>query len=116
MVSETSPTRGSPKTLSAGRKAISRTATPAIEPRSAARGTALRTQSPANASTSLTAPIATVTPMPIFHASTGSRVISIAGPSTPNTTPNRDGVSMPNGMAVTSLRPVERMSRTASHV
>ena len=95
---------------------MSRIATPAIEPSSAARGTRRRTQSPANASPSLITPIATVTPMPIFQARIGSRVRSIAGPSTPKTMPKSDGVSMPKGIAVTSLRPVRRMSRTASHV
>ena len=95
---------------------MSRMATPAIEPSRAARGTIRRTQSPANARTSLKAPIATVTPMPIFHASTGSPVRSLAGPSTPNTIPNSEGVSMPNGIAVTSLRPWRRMSDRASQV
>jgi hypothetical protein len=64
----------------------------------------------------LITPIATVTPMPIFQARIGSRVRSIAGPSTPKTMPKSEGVSMPKGIAVTSLRPVRRMSRTASHV
>ena len=60
--------------------------------------------------------MATVTPMPIFQASIGSPVRSMAGPSTPKTRPNSEGVSMPKGMAVTSSRPVRRMSRTASAV
>ena len=115
-MSETTPTSGSEKIRSAGRNAIRRTATPAIEPSSAARGTTRRTQSAAKASPSLMTPIATVTPMPIFQASTGSWVSSMAGPSTPKTMPKSDGVSMPNGIAVTSSRPVRRMSRTASQV
>ena len=53
---------------SEGRKAMSRIATPAIEPSSAARGTTRRAQSPAKAQPSLITPIATVTPMPIFQA------------------------------------------------
>src|SRR5262249_40494733 len=69
-----------------------------------------------HASTSLRAPMATVTPMPIFHASTGSPVTSIAGPRTPNTMPKSEGVSIPKGMAVTSSRPEARASRIASHV
>ena len=115
-ISETTPTRGSPKMRSEGRKAMSRIATPAIEPSSAARGTTRRAQSPAKAQPSLITPIATVTPMPIFQAITGSRVRSIAGPRTPKTIPKRDGVSRPKGIAVTSLRPVRRISRTASPV
>ena len=45
---------GRAKTLSAGRNAIRSTATPAIEPSRAARGTTRRAQSPPKASTSLT--------------------------------------------------------------
>src|SRR5882672_12118446 len=116
MVRDTSPTSGSANTLRAGRKAMRRVATPAMEPRSAALGTRRRTQSPGQASTSLRAPMATVTPMPIFHARTGSPVASIAGPRTPKTMPKSDGVSIPKGMAVTSSRPAARASRTASHV
>ena len=102
--------------LSVARKVISRIEIPAIEPRSAARGTTRRAQSPPNASPSLARPIATVAAMPTFHARTGSPVVSITGPSTPKTIANSVGVSMPNGIAVTSRRPVRRMSRTASHV
>jgi hypothetical protein len=40
----------------------------------------------------------------------------MTGPSTPNTIAKRVGVSMPNGMAVTSSRPVCRIRRTASQV
>src|SRR5215467_10601947 len=116
MASDVTPTSGSAKTLSAGRNATSRMATPAIEPSSAARGTSLRTPSPAKARTSLSAPIATVTAMPTFQASSASPVSSMTGPSTPKTMPNSDGVSIPNGMAVTSSRPVRRMRRTASTV
>ena len=58
--------------------------------------------------------MATVTPMPTFQASTGSPVRTMTGPSTPKTMPKRDGVSIPNGMAVTSSRPVRRMRRMAS--
>ena len=103
-------------TFSMGRKAIRSTETPAIEPRRPARGTMRRTHSPANARASFATPMAIVTPMPTFQASTGSRVASIVGPRTPNVTPNRDGVSMPKGMAVTSARPVSRARRRASHV
>ena len=71
-MSETTPTSGSPKMRSAGRKAMSRMATPAIEPSRAARGTTRRAQSPAKAQPSLITPIATVTPMPIFQAIIGS--------------------------------------------
>ena len=95
---------------------MSSMATPAMEPRSAARGTRRRTQSPKKASRSLNPPMATVTPMPIFHARIGSPVASMAGPSTPKTIPKSDGVSMPKGMAVTSSRPDARARRTASHV
>ena len=91
-------------------------ATPAIEPSSAARGTARLAQSPPNASPTFTRPIATVVAMPTFHASTGSAVATITGPRTPKTIAKSVGVSMPNGIAVTSSRPVRRMSRTASHV
>src|SRR5437667_115465 len=59
---------------------------------------------------------ASVTATPTFHASTGSPVAAIAGPSTPNTIANRVGVSMPNGIAVTSSRPVRCRSLTASQV
>ncbi len=95
---------------------MSKIATPAIDPSSAARGTIRRTQSPAKARTSFVAPMPTVTPIPIFQARIGSRVSSIAGPSTPNTMPKSDGVSMPKGIAVTSVRPVVRINRSASHV
>ncbi len=44
----TRPTSGSRRILSIGRKAMSKIATPAIEPSSAARGTTRRAQSPAN--------------------------------------------------------------------
>ena len=115
-MSETTPTSGSPKMRRAGRKAMSRMATPAIEPSRAARGTTRRAQSPANAQPSLITPIATVTPMPIFQAITGSPVRTIEGPRTPKTTPKSDGVSRPKGIAVTSLRPVRRISRTARPV
>ena len=50
-------------------------------------------------------PMAIVTAMPTFHASTGSPVASFTGPSTPKTIANSVGVSMPNGIAVTSLAP-----------
>src|SRR5262244_2580838 len=93
MVSEVRPTSGSAKTLSAGRNAIRRAATPASDPKRAARGTIRRTWSPAKDSTSFSAPMATVTVMPIFQASMGSPVSSKAGPSTPKTSPNgEDGV------------------------
>ncbi len=103
-------------TFSIGRKAIRRIDTPAIDPSSAARGTTRRAQSPPNARTNLTRPIATVVAMPTFHASTGSPVASMTGPSTPKTIANSVGVSMPKGIAVTSVRPVRRMSLSASHV
>ena len=99
--------------LSIGRKAMSRMATPAIEPSSAARGTTRRTQSPANDSPILTTPMAIVIAIPTCQASTGSPVATFTGPSTPKTMANRVGVSMPNGIAVTSSRPVRRPSRTA---
>src|SRR3990170_117820 len=114
--SATTPTSGSRRILSVSRNAINRMATPPIEPSSAARGTTRRAQSPPSASSTFTTPIATVAPMPTFHASAGSRVASITGPSTPKTIANRVGVSMPKGIAVTSSRPVRRASRTASHV
>ena len=60
--------------------------------------------------------MASVAAIPTFHASRGSPVATITGPSTPNTIANKVGVSMPNGIAVTSARPVRRMSLTASHV
>ena len=110
------PTSGSAMTLSIGRKAIRRMDTPAIEPRRPARGTMRRTHSPEKARASLATPIATVTPIPTFQASTGSRVASIVGPRTPNVTAKSDGVSMPKGIAVTSRRPVSRASLSASHV
>ena len=102
--------------MRAGKNAIRSVATPAMEPSSAARGTTRRAQSPAKASASLNNPMAMVTAMPIFQARTASPVTSLAGPSTPNTMPKRDGVSIPNGMAVTSARPVRRMSARASQV
>ena len=111
--SATSPTSGSRRIFSIGRKAIRRIATPAIEPSSAARGTARRAQSPAKASAHFATPMASVTAMPTFHASTGSPVASFTGPSTPKAMANIVGVSMPKGMAVTSARPVRRPSRTA---
>ena len=116
MVSDVTPTSGSANTLSAGRKATSRMATPATDPSRAARGTRVRTQSPAKARTSLSTPIATVTPIPTFQASSASPVSSMTGPSTPKTIPKRDGVSIPKGMAVTSSRPVRRMRRMARAV
>jgi hypothetical protein len=91
-------------------------ATPAMEPSRAARGTMRLAQSPAKASASLKTPMAMVTPMPIFQASMGSPVRSLAGPSTPNTIPKSEGVSMPKGIAVTSARPRRRISETASPV
>ncbi len=112
----TRPTRGSRRTFSIGRNAISNMATPAIEPRSAARGTTRRTQSPANDSATLASPMAIVTAMPTFQASTGSPVASFTGPSTPKTMAKSVGVSMPKGIAVTSVRPVRRMRRTAMNV
>jgi hypothetical protein len=115
-VSDTRPTRGSPNTLRAGRNAMRSVATPAMEPSRAARGTTRRAQSPVKASASLSAPIVIVTPMPIFHARTASPVRSLAGPSTPNTMPKSVGVSIPNGIAVTSSRPRRRMSEIANHV
>src|SRR2546427_182572 len=114
--SATRPTSGSRRIFSIGRNAIRRTATPAMEPSSAARGTTRRAQSPTKARPTLARPIASVATIPTFHASTGSPVATITGPSTPNTIANRVGVSMPNGMAVTSSRPVRRPSLTASQV
>src|SRR5262245_8856673 len=114
--SATSPASGSCSSLSDGRKEINRMATPAIEPRSAARGTTRRVQSPANANAVLATPIASVATMPTFHASVASPVAIFTGPSTPKTIANSVGVSMPNGMAVTSARPVGRMRRSANHV
>jgi hypothetical protein len=95
---------------------MSSVAIPAMDPSSAARGTRRRTASPVKARPSLTTPIASVTPMPTFHARTGSPVASFTGPRTPNTIPKRVGVSMPNGIAVTSARPVRRMRRRARAV
>src|SRR2546425_1588549 len=109
-------TSASRRILSIGRNAIRRIATPAMEPSRAARGTTRRAQSPPNARPTLARPIASVAAMPTFHASTGSPVAAIAGPSTPNTIANRVGVSMPNGIAVTSSRPVRCRSLTASQV
>ena len=57
-----------------------------------------------------------VTPMPTFHASMASPVAIFTGPITPNTMANNVGVSMPNGIAVTSSRPVRVISWRASHV
>ncbi len=87
-----------------------------MEPSSAARGTTRRAQSPAKESTHLARPIAIVTAMPTFQASTGSPVASFTGPSTPKTMAKSVGVSMPNGIAVTSSRPVRRASLTAMTV
>ncbi len=81
---------------------MSRVATPAMEPSSAARGTRRRARSPTKARPSFSTPMATVTPIPIFQARSGFRVSVITGPRTPKTTPKSDGVSMPKGMAVTS--------------
>ena len=114
--SAVSPTSGSASTLRKGRNAISKIATPAIEPSSAPRGTTRLIQSPANASTILITPIAMVVPIATCQARRGSPVASLTGPSTPNTIANSVGVSIPNGIAVTSSRPVRRISRTASHV
>src|SRR5438552_632022 len=114
--SATRPTSGSRRILSVGRNAIRRIATPAMEPSRAARGTTRRAQSPTKARPTLARPIASVATIPTCHASTGSPVAAITGPSTPNTIANRVGVSIPNGMAVTSSRPVRRPSLTASQV
>ncbi len=95
---------------------MSSVATPAIEPSSAARGTTRRVQSPAKASTILMSPIATVVAMATCQARRASPLASFTGPSTPKTIANSVGVSMPNGIAVTSCRPVRRIRRTASHV
>ena len=43
-------------------------------------------------------------------------VASFTGPRTPKTIANSVGVSMPNGIAVTSSRPVRRMSRMATAI
>lgn len=75
-----------------------------------------RVQSPAKARTVLAAPIAMVIPMPTFQASSGSPLASFTGPSTPKTMAKSVGVSMPNGIAVTSARPERRMRRTANQV
>ena len=107
--------RGGPS-ASAGTRSAS-IATPAIEPRSAARGhdppdpVAGEGRAPA-----WRARWRSSRAMPTFQASTGSPVASFTGPSTPNTIAKRVGVSMPKGIAVTSVRPVRRMRRTASHV
>ena len=102
--------------MSIGRNAIKRIEIPATDPSNAARGTTRRAQSPAKASPSFARPMAIVAAIPTFHASAGSPVAIITGPSTPKTIANNVGVSMPNGIAVTSSRPVRRMSLTASHV
>ncbi len=102
--------------LERGQEGINRIDTPAMEPSSAARGTTRRVQSPTKASAVLARPIAMVMAIPTFHASSASPVASITGPSTPNTMANSVGVSIPKGMAVTSVRPVRRISRTASTV
>jgi hypothetical protein len=60
--------------------------------------------------------MAIVTAMPTFQASCGSPVESFTGPRTPKTMANIVGVSIPNGIAVTSSRPVRRMSPRASQV
>src|SRR5439155_1130044 len=114
--SATRPTSGWRRILSVGRNAIRRPATPPIEPSSAARGTTRRAQSPAKARPIFVRPMASVAAIPTFHASTGSPVAAMTGPSTPNTIANRVGVSMPNGIAVTSSRPVRCRSLTASQV
>ena len=57
-----------------------------------------------------------VVPIATCQARCGSPVASLTGPSTPNTIANSVGVSIPNGIAVTSSRPVRRISLTASHV
>src|SRR5436190_11714281 len=114
--SATRPTSGSRRILSVGRNAIRRIATPAMEPSRAARGTTRRAQSPPKARPTLARPIASVAAIPTFHASTGSPVAVITGPRTPNTIANKVGVSIPNGIAVTSSRPVRCRSLTASQV
>src|SRR5439155_555061 len=114
--SATRPTSGSRRILSVGGNGLRRTRTPPIEPSSAARGTTRRAQSPAKARPIFVRPMASVAAIPTFHASTGSPVAAMTGPSTPNTIANRVGVSMPNGIAVTSSRPVRCRSLTASPV
>jgi hypothetical protein len=95
---------------------MSRIETAAMDPSRAALGTTRRVQSPAKASAVLATPMTMVTVIPTRHASSASPVASITGPRTPKTIAKRVGVSMPNGIAVTSTRPVCRISRTASMV
>lgn len=97
---------------------------PAMEPSSAARGSARVTASPTNDSTSLSRPITTSAAMPSFQvaiaAACGSSPCALkpanAGPSTSSAMPMLVGASRPNGIAVTSWRPVRAASRRAIKV
>src|ERR1700761_7618620 len=99
-------------------------AMPANEPSNPAIGMARRTALPAKDRNSLMTPMDAVAAMPRYQvcrpavvgSNPAARNFAYAGPSTNSVMPMVDGVSMPKGIAVTSLRPVRRASLTASHV
>jgi hypothetical protein len=107
-----------------GKNPINVSAMPANEPSSAAVGITRRTVLPAKDSSSFKMPIPRVAAMPRYQVSSPAEVgsrpaarnFTNAGPSTNSAIPMVDGVSRPNGMAVTSPRPVRRASLTASQV
>ena len=101
---------------SAGTRSAS-IATPAIEPSSAARGTTRRTQSPAKDSTDLDEPDGDRhAPCRPSRPAPGRRWPASRGRARRRPWRRASGVSMPKGIAVTSVRPVRRMRRTAMHV
>ena len=103
---------------------MSMSAMPASEPSKPACGITRRTVRPANESPSLMTPMTIVAAMPRCQvcsaaacgSSPSARKWLNAGPSTSSVMPMVEGVSSPNGRAVTSLRPLRRARRTASHV
>ncbi|CAM0125735.1 hypothetical protein SMJ63A_80074 [Stenotrophomonas geniculata] len=118
------PTSGERSVSSSGSRPISTSAMPAMEPSSAARGSARVTASPKNDSTNLSTPMMTSAAMPscqvAMPAACGSMPCCLkarkAGPSTSSAMPMLVGASRPSGMAVTSSRPVRAASRRAIRV
>ncbi len=99
-------------------------AIPASDPKSPAWGMRRCTRLPANASASFIAPMIAVAAMPRYQISSPAAVgespdarnFANAGPSTNSAMPMVEGVSRPNGIAVTSERPLRLAKRTANHV
>ncbi len=119
MPTHTNPITGKRMISTSEKNPISDNATPAIDPSSAARGTARNTVEPANESIVFNTPITIIAAMPRCHVASAAAASSMpcclkvtnAGPSTSKPRPIVVGASMPSGIAHASARPLRTAMR-----